>query len=156
MFRSVRGLQVILDHDLAVLYGVSADELREMVAHNIDRFVKGSLIMLEPEELEELLSKNQLVPVFDDIPFAFNEAGVLIAAFVIGSSQAIVVGTRIIDLFLRMRGIMFHHSDILLHLERLEKRASSEAPGIPAILDDLKALFDRPISGTLSPKSDHE
>lgn len=144
MFRSVRGRQVMLDHDLAILYGVAPDELRELVALNIGRFTKGSLIILEREEFEELIFGNQLAAVFDDIPFAFTEAGVLTAAYVVGSAQSIAVGTRIIDLFLRMQGVIMHHSDILLRLEQLERLASGEAPGIQAIIDDLKGLFDRP------------
>ncbi len=154
MLRTVRGHQVILDHDLATLYGVDTDELREFVGRRIDRFTDGSMFQLHQADLEQLNDRN-LSSAAHALPFAFTETGVLIAAFVIGSSQARVVGSRIIDLFLRMRGVMFHYSDILLRLDQLEKRASGEAPGIPEVLDELKSLFDRPSGGLFNQKPDH-
>jgi hypothetical protein len=146
MLRTVRGQQVILDHDLAALYGVDTEELRGWIGQHAERFPEGSLFQLRQADLEQLPDRDRLA-LPHALPRVFTETGVLVAAFVIGGSQAIVVGTRIIHLFLRMRGVLFHHSDILLRLEQLEKRASGNILGIQVIMDDLNGLFDRPSSG---------
>jgi phage regulator Rha-like protein len=151
---SVRGQYVLLDHDVAELFEVGQEHFHRIIEQHIDRFQPDLLLKLTEDEVA---SKNRSGNLNEAIfRWAFTERGLLIVANLLATDRAIIISRRIADLFVRMRAVIHHHSDILLHLERLEKRVSGEAPGIQAILDDVKKLFDRPIDRPLNPKADHE
>ena len=105
----VRGQKVMLDRDLAELYGVEVKRLKEQVRRNMDRFPEAFMFELTLEEAENSRSHFATLKQGDNIkylPFAFTEHGILMAANVLKSKQAVAVIIRIIDLFVRMREVL--------------------------------------------------
>ncbi|MCU0318481.1 MAG: ORF6N domain-containing protein [Flavobacteriales bacterium] len=145
--RHIRGQKVMLDRDLAVLYGVKPIRLREQVKRNIARFPEQFMFQLTPSELRDLVSQNAIPShshTGGTLPYGFTEHGILMLANVLKSEQAIAVSIRIIDLFVRMREAMLAHKDILLRLEQLEKRIGEHGTDIQSIFEYLKQLLAPP------------
>ena len=141
----IRGQKVMLDRDLAELYGVKSIRLREQVKRNIARFPEQFMFQLTLSELRDLVSQNAIPShshTGGTLPYAFTEHGILMLANVLKSQQAIAVSIRIIDLFVRMREVMLAHKDILLRLEQLERRAGEQGSDIQSLFHSIKQLLD--------------
>ena len=121
----VRGQKVMLDRDLAELYGVETKRLKEAVRRNITRFPDDFMFEMIPEELEnwrtQFASSNSEKMGLRRPPFCFTEQGVAMLSSVLNSERAIRVNIQIIRVFTRMREMIMTHKDILLQLEKIEK-----------------------------------
>lgn len=140
----LRGLKVMLDRDLAELYGVKAIRLREQVKRNPDRFPPLFMFQLTASELRDLVSQNAIPShshAGGSLPYAFTEHGILMLANVLRSGRATAMSIRIIELFVRMREAFLTHQDILQKLEQLEGRVSGHEEDIQALFDHLTALI---------------
>jgi hypothetical protein len=140
----IRDHKVMLDRDLAELYGVKAIRLREQVKRNPDRFPKNFMFQLTDKEVNEMVSQNAIPSrkhLGGTLPYVFTEHGVLMLANVLKSKQAIQMSLRIIEIFVRLREMMLTHKDILLKVEQLEKRAGKQDVKIEAIFDYLKQFI---------------
>lgn len=140
----IRGQKVMLDRDLAGLYGVEVRVLKQAVRRNMDRFPEAFMFELTLEEDHAL--RSQVVTLKQGEhgkypPFAFTEHGILMLANVLRSERAIAVSIRIIDLFVRMRQVMHAHKDILLRLEQLERRVGEQGADIQLLFHHLKQLL---------------
>ena len=120
----IRGQKVLLDSDLAELYGVTTKRLNEQVKRNIDRFPKHFMFQLTNQELEFLRSQfatanytKTRVP-----PYAFTEHGTLQAANVLNSKTAIKVSITIIEAFLKLRALTASQSAVMKKLAEHEKQ----------------------------------
>jgi phage regulator Rha-like protein len=156
----IRGQKVMLDRDLAELYGVEVRRLKEQVRRNNTRFPEDFMFELTLEEAkasrsqnatlkEEGSSRSPIVPLkrghnIKYLPFAFTEHGILMLANVLRSEQAIAVSIHIIRVFNRMREVMLSQQDILHKLEQLENRTDGHDVDIAAILRVLRELTERP------------
>ena len=132
----LRQQKVILDRDLAELYGVPVKRLNEQVKRNSERFPDDFMFELTKDEVEELLKT--IVPSGSQIanlkrgynikylPFAFSEHGVLMLSSVLRSEQAIQVNIQIMRVYSKMKELLVTHKDILLKLEQLEKMSLTE------------------------------
>lgn len=143
----IRGQRVMLDRDLAELYGVEVRVLKQAVRRNRERFPEAFMFELTLEEDHAL--RSQVVTLKQGEhgkypPFAFTEHGVLMLANVLRSERAIAVSIRIIDLFVRMRQVMLAHQDILLRLEQLERRVGEQGADIQLLFHHLKQLLAPP------------
>lgn len=153
----VRGQKVMLDRDLAELYGVQVKVLKQAVRRNMERFPEDFMFVLTAEEAEA--SRSQFVTLKDEaegsrshfatlkrgenikyLPFAFTEHGILMLANVLRSDQAIAVSIHIIRVFTRMREAVMAHTEILQRLEEIEGRLAGHDEEIQAIFDHLTAL----------------
>lgn len=113
---TVRGVQVMLDHDLAELYGVPTKALNQAVKRNPDRFPSEFMFVLTPEEMVELVTncdrfsnmKHSTVPMR-----AFTEHGVIMLASVLRSNMATEVSVRITRAFVAMRRVLASMAPIL-------------------------------------------
>ncbi|MCB0794249.1 MAG: ORF6N domain-containing protein, partial [Flavobacteriales bacterium] len=119
----IRAHKVMLDRDLAELYGVGVKRLKQAVRRNIERFPEDFMFELTKEEAE--VSRSQFVTLKQGqnikyLPFAFTEHGILMLANVLRSEQAISVSIQIIRVFNRMREVLLSHQEILQKLEQLE------------------------------------
>jgi len=145
--RFIRGQKVMLDRDLAELYGVEVKRLKEQVRRNIGRFPEAFMFELTLEEDHALRSQNATLKQGEHgkyAPFAFTEHGILMAANVLKSELAITVSIRIIDLFVRMREVLMAHKEILLRLEQLEGQVDGNRNDIQVIFHHLKKLLTEP------------
>src|SRR5688572_25628048 len=120
----VRHVKVMLDRDLAELYGVTTGNLNKAVKRNPGRFPKDFMIQLTVEEVKNLIFQNGISSWggIRKMPYAFTEQGVAVLSSVLKSERAIVANIHIIRVFTRMRQILLSHKDILVKLEELEKR----------------------------------
>lgn len=138
----IRGQKVILDRDLAVLYGVETKQLKRQVRRNIIRFPEDFMFELTKEEAEH--SRSQFGTSSWGgaryLPMAFTEQGVAMLPSVLNSEQAILVNIHIIRVFTRMRELLLAHQEVLQELEELEGRLSTHDTEIQAIFDHLTAL----------------
>ena len=145
----IRGQKVMLDRDLAELYGAEVKRLKQAVRRNIERFPEDFMFELTMEEDRTLRSqfvtlKQGEHPKYP--PFAFTEHGILMLANVLRSEQAISMGIHIIRVFTRMREVLLSHREILQKLEQLEGRVTGHDEEIQAIFDHLTELVSQPES----------
>lgn len=143
----IRKHKVMLDRDLAELYGVKTIRLREQVKRNAERFPEHFMFQLTEEEVEVMVSQNAIPSrkhLGGSYPYAFTEHGVLMLANVLRSERAIEVSLRIIEIFVKMREMLSTHKDILLKLEQLERKVTAHDEGIQAIFEALKQLLTQP------------
>ena len=143
----IRKQKVMLDRDLAELYGVQAIRLREQVKRNIDRFPKNFMFQLTQKEVESMVSQNAIPSkkhLGGSLPFAFTEHGVLMLASVLKSEKAMQVSIRVIEIFVKMREMLSAHKDILLQLQKMEKKLTAHDEDIQLIFEYLKQLLNPP------------
>jgi len=144
----VRGQKVMLDNDLAVLYGVETKRLKEAVRRNIDRFPGDFMFELTQTEFESLRSQFATSKTGRGgaryLPMAFTEQGVAMLSSVLNSETAIRVNIQIIRVFTKMRELLLTHKDILLQLERMEKKLTGHDEDIALIFKYLKQLLTPP------------
>ncbi|HEY5917890.1 MAG TPA: ORF6N domain-containing protein [Chryseolinea sp.] len=141
----IREQKVMLDRDLAELYGVKAIRLREQVKRNQARFPETFMFQLTEKEVEIMVSQNAIPSkqhLGGYLPYAFTEHGVLMLANVLKSDRAITMSIRIIEIFVKLREVLLAHKDILLKLEGLETRAVRQDGDIKLIFKYLRELLN--------------
>lgn len=140
----IRGHKVMLDRDLAELYGVESRRLREQVKRNEDRFPANFLFQLTEDEVDNMVSQFAIPSkqhLGGHLPYAFTEHGVLMLANVLRSKTAMQVSIRIIEIFVKMREMLLSHKDILVKLEQIEKKLLQHEVGINKQEEDVQLIF---------------
>lgn len=141
----VRGKKVMIDTDLAELYGVPTKRLNEQVKRNTKRFPEDFMFQLYQEEKQSLIENiphlNRL-KYSPNLPFVFTEHGAVMLASVLNSERAIEVNVQIVRIFTRMRELLLTNKDILLKLEQLERKAVKQDDDIKLIFDYLRELLN--------------
>ena len=121
---TVRGVQILLDRDLAELYGVETKALNQAVKRNINRFPIRFMFQLSEQESEDL--RSQIVTSSWGgrryLPYAFTEQGVAMLASVLKSDTAVEVSIRIMDAFVAMRRALVSVAPMLARLDAVERR----------------------------------
>ena len=143
----LRDQKVMLDRDLAELYGVQPIRLREQVKRNAARFPEHFMFQLTEKEVEMMVSQNAIPSkkhLGGYLPYAFSEHGVLMLANVLKSETAITVSLRLIEIFVKMREMLSTHKDVLLKLEQLEKKIMTHDRELQIIFTALKKLINPP------------
>ena len=142
---TIRGLKIMVDRDLAELYGVETKRLKEAVRRNSDRFPSDFMFEMSNEEFNnwrtQIASSNSDLMGLRYKPFCFTEQGVTMLSCILNSAQAIEVNIRIIRIFAKMRELALNHKDILLKIDELERRVSSHDEQILLIFEYLKKLI---------------
>ena len=139
----IRGHKVMLDSDLAALYGYETKRMNEQVKRNEARFPASFMFQLTAEEVASLRSQFATVNVSKKartLPYAFTEHGVLMLASVLKSATAIKASVHIIEVFVKLREMVLTHKDILLKLEKLEKKQAIQDTSIRQLLQYIKLL----------------
>ena len=137
-----RGQRVMLDADLAALYGVTVRRLNEQVRRNRDRFPKEFCFRLVPQELGNLKSQNATSSWGGKrkLPLAFTEHGALMAATVLTSPEPIKLSVFVIRAFVRMRESLVASRQVAAQLDALERRVGTHDRAIRQIFDALREL----------------
>ncbi len=140
-----RGQKVMIDEDLAQMYGVETRRLNEQVKRNTKRFPKDFMFSLTQKEFENLKSQNATSSWGGrrKLPNAFTEQGVAMLSSILNSDTAIEVNIRIIRVFTRLRESTLTHKEILLQLAKLEKEVKGNSKDIENIFMVLKELLDK-------------
>ncbi len=144
----LRGEKVMLDRDLAELYGVETRVLKQAVKRNLDRFPKDFMFEMSKKELENWRSQNVTSKTSDKMglryaPFCFTEQGVTMLSCILNSKTAIEVNLRIIRVFVKMREYALTHKEILLQLVKLEKEVKGNSQDIENIFMVVKELIEK-------------
>lgn len=138
-----RDQKVMLDYDLAELYGVETRVLKQAVKRNINRFPEDFMFELTKEELEIL--RSQIVTSSWGgtryLPMAFTEHGVLMLSSILKSDRAIEMNIQIVRIFNKMKEMLLTHKDILLKLEKIEYKLLSNDEDIAVLFSYLKQLL---------------
>jgi len=138
----IRNKKIMLDKDLAELYGVSTKVLKQQVKRNAERFPDDFMFELSNEEFYNL--RSQIVTSNRGgtryLPMVFTEQGVAMLSSVLNSQQAILVNIQIIRVFTKIRELLFSHKEILEKLEKLERKDTEHDKSISMIFKYLKQL----------------
>ncbi len=140
----IRSKKVMLDMDLAELYGVETKQLKRAVKRNLDRFPDDFMFELNDQEFKNLRSQfgTSSSGGVRYVPMAFTEQGVAMLSSVLNSKRAIFVNIQIIRIFTRLREMILTHKDILLKLEELERKVTYQDGDITLIFKYLKELLN--------------
>jgi phage regulator Rha-like protein len=139
----IRGLKVMIDSDLAELYGVTTKRLNEQVRRNIKRFPEDFMIQLIEAEKQQVvancdhLKKLKFSPF---LPYVFTEYGAVMLASVLNSDRAIQVNIQIVRVFIKMREMLATRKVILQKLEEIERKYTDHDQKIMLIFEYLKQL----------------
>ena len=141
----IRGEKVMIDRELAELYGVETKYLKRQVKRNLQRFPEDFMFELNEQEFKDW--RSQFVTSNKDkmglryAPYAFTEDGVAQLSTVLNSPRAISVNLQIIRLFSRMRKMLLTHKDLLLKMEEMEKKVTGQDEKIGQIFNYLKQFI---------------
>ena len=140
----VRGQKIILDKDIAELYGVLTRNLNKAVRRNARRFPTDFMFQLTHKEFENLMFQSGISSWGGTrkMPYVFTEQGVAMLSSVLNSERAILVNIYVIRVFTKIRQIMMIHKDVLLKLEQLEGKVLQQDGEIRMIFRYLKALVN--------------
>jgi hypothetical protein len=157
----IRGTKVMLDRDLANLYGVGTKALNQAVKRNLDRFPPDFMFRLTWDEAEVADTRSQSVTLnagkrtasrshsvtlkrgmnVKYRPYAFTEQGVAMLSSVLRSEQAIAVNIEIMRAFVRLRQLLASHTDLARKLDALEKKYDSQ---FRVVFDAIRQLMEPP------------
>ncbi len=124
---SIRGQKVIVDSDLADLYGVKTKRLKEQTKRNSERFPSDFVLQLTASERDEVVAKCdhlKKLKFSSTLPLAFTEHGAIMAATILNSKIAIETSILVVRAFIHAREIISEHRDLKQRLERLEERVA--------------------------------
>jgi len=154
MILSIRGAQVMIDRDLAVLYGVETKVLNQAVKRNIERFPERFRFQLSKNETDELVTicdrlknlKHSSIP-----PHVFTEQGVAMLSSVLNSPTAIAVSIQIMDAFVALRHFVLANAEVFQRLEVIEHHQLELATHIADTDHRLDEVFKRLDDGSVRP-----
>ena len=134
---SVRGRQVMIDRDLAELYGVETKALNQAVKRNIERFPPSFMFRLKQEEFMELVTicdRFEKLKHSSNMPHAFTEQGVAMLSSVLRSPTAVSVSIRIMESFVKLRQFMMKNSYMFQRMDILEMRLAETESKVGSIM----------------------
>jgi phage regulator Rha-like protein len=142
----IRGQKVMLDRDLAELYGVPTARLNEQVKRNRNRFPDEFMFQLTRQEAAAVRSKSQNAILkrgqnIKYLPYAFTEHGVAMLSAVLRSDRAVKMSILIVKAFVRLREILATHKDLARALEDLRHRQDEQGEQISAIIETINNLL---------------
>jgi hypothetical protein len=144
----IRGLRVMLDADLAALYGVETKRLNEAVKRNISRFPPDFMFRLTEEEVGSLRSQIATSNAGRGgrryQPFAFTEQGVAMLSSVLNSERAVAVNIEIMRAFVRVRQMMAAHADLVRRVDELEAKYDDH---FRVVFEAIRLIMEPPPEG---------
>ena len=144
----IRGERVLLDRDLADLFGVATKALKQAVRRNRERFPEDFMFEMTTTELEswreahagsEAVRRGLRYP-----PFCFTEQGVTMLACVLNSDTAIAMNVKIIRVFVRLKRSLRDRDELMARLRQIEERVAGQDEAIRLLFDSLKELVAEP------------
>jgi hypothetical protein len=140
----IRGKKVILDKDLAVLYGVKPIALRQQVKRNSERFPEDFMFQLTNEEAKVMVSQF-VIPskrsLGGYLPYAFTEQGVAMLSSVLRSRRAVLVNIQIMRAFTQLRRLLLTNVDLRRKIEAMEKKYDKQ---FNVVFEAIKQLLVQP------------
>ena len=149
----IRGIKVMLDKDLAEMYGVAVKRLNEQVKRNHTRFPQDFMFQVSMDEWIHLKSQNATSSWGGTrkLPYAFTEQGVAMLSSVLNSETAIQVNIQIIRVFTKMKQLLLENKELLLKIDKAEKKLTDHDKDLQNIFTVLKKLIPLPESAKRNP-----
>ncbi|MGC1618441.1 MAG: ORF6N domain-containing protein [Candidatus Acidiferrum sp.] len=142
----VRGTRVMLDADLARLYGVATKNLNKAVKRNASRFPSDFMFQLSPKELHSLRFQTGTSKPAPGgrryVPYVFREQGVAMLSSVLRSSRAVHVNVAIMRTFVRLREMITTHEELRRKIDAMEKRYDAR---FQAVFETIRQMLETPI-----------
>jgi phage regulator Rha-like protein len=141
----IRNQKVMIDRDLAELYGVTTGNLNKSVKRNFFRFPEDFMFQLTKEEFEILIFQNGTSSWGGTrkLPFVFTEQGVAMLSSVLNSEQAVKVNIHIIRVFTKMRDYLINNLNLSLEIELIKKKLTNQDKNIELVFSYLDELIDK-------------
>lgn len=145
----IRSQKVMLDHDLAELYGVTTFNLNKAVKRNLNRFPEDFMFQLTREEMEALrfqtgISKPSGRGGRRYLPYAFTEQGVAMLSSVLRSERAVQVNIAIMRAFVKLRELLATHKDLARKLDELERKLGQHDEHFRVVFEAIRQLMEPP------------
>ena len=143
----IRNHKVMIDRDLAELYGVETKYLNRQVKRNAERFPDKFMFQLNKEEKNELVTnchRFESLKHSTSLPHAFTEYGVAMLASILKSDRAVKISIHIVETFIRLREFISTHKELASKLQELEKKIGRHDKEITAIVEVIKGLIAEP------------
>lgn len=148
----VRGHKVMLDSDLAALYGVSTGRFNEAVRRNLSRFPPDFMFQLSRQEVAALISQFAISKPGRGgrrhAPYVFTEHGAIMAATILNTSRATEVSVFVVRAFVELREALANHKELTKRLEELEAKIEGKLvkhdEAIASILSAIRSLMSSP------------
>lgn len=144
----IRDQKVLLDADLAELYGVTTKRLNEQVKRNVDRFPPDFMFQLDEDELVILRSHFATSKSGRGgrryLPYAFTEHGAIMVASVLNTSRAIEISIYVVRAFVRLREYLSSHKELAHKLAELEKKLDTHDEAIQSLIMAIHRLMEPP------------
>ncbi len=140
----IRNQKVMLDADLAELYGIETKRLNEQVKRNRERFPEDFMFQLTAEEKKKVVANCdhlQKLKFSSTLPYAFTEHGALMLANVLKSKRAIETSILVVRAFVRLRQILASHAELARKLEKMEKKYDAQ---FRVVFDAIRQLMAPP------------
>ena len=140
----IRGKRVMLDKNLAMLYGVKPIALRQQVKRNGERFPEDFMFQLSEEETKIMVSQN-VIPSKQNLggylPYAFTEQGIAMLSSVLRSKRAILVNIQIMRAFIQFKRLILTNTDLKRKIEEIERKYDRQ---FAMVFQAIKQLLDYP------------
>ncbi|GEC70705.1 ORF6N domain-containing protein [Flavobacterium flevense] len=141
----IRNQKVMLDRDLAVLYGIETRVLKQAVRRNITRFPEDFMFELSKEEFQNLTS--QIVTSSwggtRKLPFVFTEHGILMLSSVLNSEKAIQTNIQIMRIFTKVRQMLLDTTEMKLDIVQIQKKLENQGKNIELVFSYLDELTEK-------------
>jgi hypothetical protein len=144
----IRGERVMLDADLAEVYGVSTKTLNQAVKRNAQRFPEGFAFQLMPEEVANL--RSQFVTSSSGhggrryLPWVYTEHGAIMAATILNSPRAVEMSVFVVRAFVRLREAAGNYAELSARLAALERKVAGHDQGIREMFKAIRTLIQPP------------
>jgi hypothetical protein len=148
----LRRQKVLLDTDLASLYGVTTRRFNEQVSRNRERFPADFMFQLSREEWDSIRSQFATLESGRGrhrkyLPYAFTEHGAIMAAAILNSPRATEVSVFVVRAFVRLRQLLASNTALVKRLDQLEKKLATHDQALVGLFSTLRNLMTPPESG---------
>lgn len=144
----IRGVKVMLDADLARLYGVPTKRLKEQVGRNMSRFPPDFMFQLSKEEFQSLRSQIATSKIGRGgrryLPYVFTEHGVAMLSAVLKSERAVTMSIFIVRAFIKMRELLSTHADLAEKIAEIEQKQKEQGSQLSTVCLIVKQLMTEP------------
>jgi len=143
----IRNQKVMLDRDLAMLYGVETKRLKEQVKRNLNRFPNDFMFVLSKDEFQnwrsQIATSNSEKMGLRYAPMAFTEHGVLMLSSVLNSEKAIQTNIQIMRIFTKTRQMLSDNSDLRIEFEIMKNKIENQGKNIEIVFQYVDELMEK-------------
>ena len=143
---AIRGQRVMLDSDLARIYGVTTGQLNQALKRNPERFPVDFAFQIEPQEFAALISQSVISKVGrggrQKLPWVFTEHGAIMLASVLNSPVAVDASVRVVRAFVYLREQLLLNRDLAKKFAELEKRMDAQDESVAALFEAIRRLLE--------------